>query len=137
MSRKLTTPQLIKKADRLFSKVVRLSEADANGMCQCVSCGRSYHWKKLHAGHYAARTFGATRFDQENTHSQCVFCNTFSSGNPAGYASYIKNKYGSNKIDELWQKAKQPFKWDREELLKLIERLKSEVMHLQKKKGLY
>ena len=132
----LTIPKLIKKADAIFSRLVRMAGADANGMCQCVSCGRMNHWKKIHAGHFASRTHGATRFDLENVHPQCCYCNTFSAGNPAGYGSYIKNRYGVDKIDEIWQRAKAPHKWDREKLIEFIKVTTEAAKRIQKEKGL-
>lgn len=138
MARKpLKIPQLIKKADRLFSKVVRLSAADSNGMCTCCSCGKRVHWKKAHAGHFAARTYGATRFDRMNVNPQCCFCNTFSAGNPAGYAVFIKNTYGDWAIDEIHATSKRPMQWKREALLTKIDEYIQEIKRLQKEKGLY
>lgn len=135
--KKLTIPKLIKKADRIFSKMIRLQAADAHGNCVCVSCGRIRSWKQMHAGHFASRKYAATRFSPLNVFVQCPYCNSFCNGNSAGFASYIKSKFGANHIDAIWNLAKQSHKWDREQLEKLIEVCTEKVKELQKAKGLY
>lgn len=133
----LSIPSLLKKADRIFSQMIRLQAADLYGNCICASCGRVYHWKQIHAGHFAGRNYGPTRYDPDNVHPQCCYCNTFHDGNAAGYAHFIIQKFNTKKITQLWSKAKQDHEWDRDELLRLIEVCIKKVDELQKAKGLY
>jgi len=54
--KKKSIRQLIKTADRWFSKYIRLKAADANGYVQCVTCGKAIPWNKgCHAGHFVVR----------------------------------------------------------------------------------
>jgi hypothetical protein len=71
---------LEKKLDRIFSEYVRLKAADENGYCKCVTCGKVYHWKEIHCGHFISRAVKATRFNETNCNPQCVNCNTYNQG---------------------------------------------------------
>ena len=57
---------IIRKFDKLFSRWVRLSHADSNGYCECITCGRSYKWNDIDAGHFVSRRHLALRFDSRN-----------------------------------------------------------------------
>ena len=89
--------------DELWSKWVRMSNAGPDGLVQCCSCGRSYHWKEVDCGHFVSRNHNAGRFDPRNTNPQCKKCNRFREGNKAGYAVFLQKKYGPGVIDELNQ----------------------------------
>ena len=63
-----------------YSKIVRLEEADGQGICTCVTCGVREVWDSgaMDAGHYlAARRLTSTmKFCRHNIHTQCKVCNT-------------------------------------------------------------
>ena len=132
-----TIRQLVKIADRWFSQYIRLKYAFGNGMCICVTCGKPYHWKKIHAGHYIVRVWIRTRYDKFNVHPQCCYCNTWLGGCPEMYHDYIVDKYGQKVLDSLKVISRTaPNSADRDELEKLIETLKPAVAKLRKDKGL-
>ncbi len=132
-----TIRQLIKAADILFSQYTRLKYVTDNGYCTCVTCGRPYHWKKIHAGHYIVRVWMRTRYDEHNVHPQCCYCNTWLNGNTEMYHDYIIDTYGQEEIDALKRISRiSPNSADRDELEKLIETLKLVVAKLRKDKGL-
>ncbi len=137
MSKKPKTKrQLIKIADTLFSRYIRLKYAYGNGMCICVTCGKPYHWKKIHAGHYIVRVWMRTRYDNCNVHPQCCYCNTWLNGNTEMYHDFILDTYGQDVLDELKVISRvSPNSADRDELEKLIEKLKPAVAKLLKEKG--
>jgi len=41
--------------DSIFSRYIRLSYADNNGMVKCVTSGDMYHWKNIQNGHFITR----------------------------------------------------------------------------------
>ena len=47
MPRKPSRKTIVKKLDTIFSKYVRLKDADFKGNCICVTCGKSYYWNTL------------------------------------------------------------------------------------------
>ena len=104
-------PSLIKKADRVFSKWVRVR--DKNICCTCGKVGK-------HAGHFVRRRHLKVRWHPYNVASQCVFCNTFLDGNEAEYSRFIINKYGMEIFNWLLDQ-KGVYKVTREEVEKVIQ----------------
>lgn len=118
MPRKLTRKKLIAKLDTIFSKYIRLRDADQNGYCRCVTCGERYHWKKIQAGHFISRKHYATRWDENNVHAQCVACNVFRAGEQYKYSLYL----GNDTSLDLLNKSKQSVKfmdYELEEMCKI------------------
>jgi hypothetical protein len=64
----------------------------------CVTCGSR---NANQAGHFF---HGVLDFDEQNISCQCKKCNHFLSGNLAIYASYLLNKYGLKKFQDLEQR---------------------------------
>jgi len=90
-----------KRLDQVFSKWVRLSNADKNGYCTCVTCGNKFHWKDIQCGHWISRNHSATRWLSSNTGPQCRGCNLFGRGRHHEFASYIRHKYGEEELEKL------------------------------------
>lgn len=68
--------KLVTKLDRLFSRLVRQSGADSQGICTCASCGVKKHWKAVDCGHYYSRSHKIIRWDVRNARPQCKGCNS-------------------------------------------------------------
>ena len=103
--KKLTKlPVLARKAWTLMSLYSRqkdLQDSDY-GYVGCVTCGRRYQWKDMHAGHwFHASKQSAVTYDHRNIHTQCTYCNKYLGGARDEYAVYIKNRYGAHVLDEL------------------------------------
>lgn len=64
------------KLDRVFSRWVRLKDADVNGNVRCVVCGSLWDWKHIQNGHYISRSHMSTRFLEDNCYPQCSICNS-------------------------------------------------------------
>ncbi len=63
-----------------FSIMIRVEAADAHGVCECVTCGITKHWRSgiIHTGHcLAARHMNSpVKFEETNVAPQCRNCNT-------------------------------------------------------------
>lgn len=70
-----TKAQLRKRADWLFSRLIRWTAADERGYCKCVTCGVRKHWSKIDCGHFMSRRFNGTRWHWNNCWPQCKPCN--------------------------------------------------------------
>lgn len=92
--------KLIKKLDTVFSKFIRLRDSQ-NGYFKCCSCGQLKPIEQADAGHFINRRWLATRWREDNVHAQCRSCNRFSEGDSAGYALFMLNKYGQEKLEYL------------------------------------
>ena len=75
-----TPPSLSTLRDRLdtvFSKYIRLRDAMPSGTFRCISCGKIKTLDQADAGHYFSRVHMNTRFDEDNVHDECRYCNRF------------------------------------------------------------
>lgn len=126
--KKPTRSKLVKKLDILFSQFVRLSNADKNGYCTCVTCGKKGHWKdgSMQAGHFMSRKHYNTRWDVRNVKPQCVGCNMFKSGEQYKYSIYL----GSELSKELYLQSNKIVKFSNNELQEMIDRYSTELKRL-------
>ena len=125
MPKKLSRSKLVKKLDTVFSKYIRVSNADKNGYCTCVTCGVVKHWKEIQAGHFMSRKLYSTRGDEHNVKPQCVGCNMFRQGEQYKYSLFL----GKDEAEVLYLKSKETVKFTNYELEEMIkdysDRLKS------------
>lgn len=126
--KKPSRSKLVKKLDILFSQFVRLSNADKNGYCTCVTCGKKGHWKdgSIQAGHFMSRKHYNTRWDVRNVKPQCVGCNMFKSGEQYKYSIYL----GSELAKELYLQSNKIVKFSNDELQEMIDRYSTELKRL-------
>ena len=116
MPKKLSRSKLVKKLDTVFSKYIRISNADKNGYCTCVTCGVVKHWKEIQAGHFMSRKHYSTRWDERNVSSQCLACNMFRQGEQYKYSLFL----GKDEAEVLYLKSKETVKFTNYELEEMI-----------------
>jgi len=114
-----------------YSKIVRMEEADINGVCQCVSCGNKHLWDGyrgiMQAGHYypARDIRSALQFCRRDIHPQCRRCNAMgiaTQWNPNAtravvdvsnnYRHWMLKHYGQELLEELRSLDKHTLDWD-------------------------
>jgi len=118
-AKKPTRSKLIKKLDIVFSKYIRLSNADSRGMCTCVTCGKQAYFEKdqIDAGHFMSRRYMSVRYDERNVHPQCRYCNRMLAGNIYKYSLFL----GSELANDLYLKSKETVKFSSQELEEMID----------------
>lgn len=79
---------LKRKAWDTFSKFIRQRDG------KCITCGG----KPECAGHF---WHGVLDFDEMNVNAQCKSCNIYRSGHLAVYSTYLLEKYGLEKFEDL------------------------------------
>jgi hypothetical protein len=67
--------------DAVYSKWLRISNSNSEGICECYTCGKKQHYSEAQCGHFVSRSNMATRFMPQNTKIQCVSCNEYKDGN--------------------------------------------------------
>lgn len=92
---------LVNTLDRIFSEYIRRRDADKQGICRCITCGRPFHWKEIDAGHFISRDRKATRWNEKNVNSQCQSENRFHAGEQYAHGKAIDRKYGAGIADQL------------------------------------
>ena len=133
---KKTISKLKKELDKWFSLYIRLRNATNEGMVQCWTSGRVYHYKQIHAGHFMSRRHLATRWCEINVQPQSAADNLFSQGEQYKFGLNLDAKYGKGTSEELQYKAKQTVKLSRIDYEEKISYYKNLVDKLKKEKGI-
>ncbi len=133
MSRKpKTLSKLKKELDKVYSRYIRLREADENGFTQCVTCGVAKHWKDgMQAGHFCSRRYLSLRFDERQVWPQCISCNMYHEGNMVSYAIFMQKKFGPDILEQLEKEKRQTVKYDRDWYKEKIAYYKEKVKELE------
>jgi len=134
MKSKIRTLQ--KKADKEFSRYVKLNKCNDNGMCTCITCGRDFHWTEIDAGHYVGRACIPLRYDERNVHPQCKSCNRFREGMKDEYALFLIKTYGQEILENLHEQKYSVGKLTHEDYIDIYEMYKEKSSYLQGEKEL-
>lgn len=108
------------KLDKVFSLYIRLRDCMPNGYFRCISCGKIKPFEQADCGHFHSRRHMSTRFDEDNAHAECRFCNRFSADHLINYEKNLIAKIGQSRFDKLSWKAGCSKKWSDFELKELI-----------------
>jgi len=77
------------KALKTLQKLSRISAADDNGYCKCVSCGKLDHYKVMDGGHFIPKGSSSRwALEESNVNPQCKGCNGFSMKHGSAEAQY-------------------------------------------------
>jgi len=99
MAKKKTVGKLKKDLQKVFNAYIRLRDADK----PCISCSE---YKTLQAGHYfAVGGYDGLRFDEDNTHGECSYCNCFNESHLIKYGVNLKDKIGGKDYHALCARA--------------------------------
>lgn len=90
--------KLKKELDALFSRYIRYSAIERDGLVSCYTCSHRNEPKKMQNGHFVPRQYLATRFDEVNNHPQCFACNQLYNGQPSAYAARLEKEYGEGTV---------------------------------------
>jgi|TARA_R110001583_G_scaffold9802_3_gene45987 hypothetical protein len=126
--------KLKKELDKWFSLFIRLRDATDEGMVQCITSGRLYHYKKIHAGHFMSRRHMSTRWCEYNVAPQSAADNLFGQGEQYKFALALEAKYGEGTAEELQLKSRQICKMSRVDYEEKISYYKEAVKNLKKEK---
>ena len=126
-AKKPTRSKLVKKLDTVFSQYIRLSNADNNGYCTCVTCNKTFFWKEIQAGHFMSRKHYSIRWSEENVKPQCVACNVYRAGEQYKYSLFL----GSELANELYLKSKEIVKFSIQDLQDMIEDYQAKLKTFQ------
>lgn len=134
--RKPTLATLTARLDRTFSRYIRLRDAMPGGLCRCISCGQIKPVQKMDCGHYFSRRSMATRFDEDNCHAECAYCNRFNAEHLHAYRDNLLRKIGTQRFALLEVRHNQTRKWSAWELEQLITHYNGLIAALSKEKGI-
>ena len=89
-------PNQINILDKLFSEVIRLR---ANGFCE-----RKGEWVKyegINPSHYIGRTNKNLRWNEDNVQGLCNDCHMYFTNHKSEYTSWVVNRLGIERFDNL------------------------------------
>jgi hypothetical protein len=123
----MTVQDYIKIAQQVFNKYIRLRDAGEN----CISCNKPA--LKENAGHfYNANNHWNVRFNEDNVHLQCEYCNTYLHGNLIEYRENLILKIGFYKFCILKHESNKTRKFTIQELKEMIACYKKKIKDLEK-----
>ena len=128
--------KLKKELDKWFSLYIRLRNCTDEGLVQCFTSGRVYHYKNIHAGHFISRRHLATRWCEINVQPQSAADNLYGQGQQYRFGLNLDAKYGIGTADELEIKSKKTEKFTRVDYEEKISYYKIFVKNLKKQKNL-
>jgi|TARA_B100001741_G_C16095624_1_gene388642 hypothetical protein len=131
-----TISKLKKELDKWFSLYIRLRDATDEGLVQCFTSGRVYHYKQIHAGHFISRRCLATRWCEVNVQPQSAADNLFGQGEQYKFGLRLDSKYGEGTAEELQIKSRQTVKLSRVDYEDKISYYKDAVKNLKIEKGI-
>lgn len=122
--------ELIRQADDVYSKWLRMSNADQNGLVTCFTCDALLRWQDAQCGHFVKRGNLFLRFDQRNTRVQDKICNEYKSGNLSEYTRRLEIDHpGITSI--LYEEATIVYKPTREEIRNIIREYATKIKLLK------
>lgn len=80
----------IKKADELFSKLIRKTYQMGDGLIFCYTCDQPLLFAQAQCGHYVSRGNLSTRWLTANCRPQCDSCNKMHEVNPSIFKARLE-----------------------------------------------
>ena len=105
MAKKKTTAKLKQDLQKVFNKFIR--ERDSDGIrFTCISCGETKPVDQMNAGHFfAVGGYDGLRFDEDNVHGECAYCNCWNESHLIKYTINLQAKIGLKRFNELLERA--------------------------------
>jgi len=125
--------QLVKELDAIFSRYIRLRDANDNWICTCITCWDRKPRKEMHNTHFISRSNYKYRRSVVNCWAGCYKCNVILHWNYISYTLVMVKKYGEGIVREM-QEDKELIKISTPEIREMIEKYKYEVELLMKVK---
>ena len=120
MSKSLSLPKLLAKAQKVFNAWIRARDSKESYFT-CIACFRTLPIDQMNAGHYVPVKGGsALRFNENNVNGECIRCNGFDEFHLIGYRKNLIKKIGLKKVEQLERMRNDVCKWDRTTLNHII-----------------
>lgn len=98
---------LKKELQEVFNKFIRIRDTKHDKGAPyfiCISCGEPKGLEQMNAGHYwPVGGHEAVRYDEDNVHGQCIYCNNFAAGGEVtmNYSGRLLRKIGKERFEAL------------------------------------
>lgn len=127
MSKTKTLGKIKQDVQKVFNNYVRLRDQDK----MCISCGKPGN----QAGHYhSVKQYDSLRYNEDNAHVQCAYCNCFLHGNLIEYRKGLIDRIGKNRLLKLENLASEykrnGYKWTRQELTEIKQKYLKKIKEI-------
>lgn len=129
-----TLSDLIKLAQIVFNKYIRLRDRNS----PCISCGGKLIRNEKYSSQYdASHYYNANnhyflRFNEDNVHASCTYCNRNLHGNLIEYRKGLISRIGEERLKYLDDNSRRIRKFTKDELRDLIKIYKEKQKKLKK-----
>ena len=115
---------------KVLQALRRVQEADFEGFCLCVTCGKKARWNDgIQGGHFIKRKHASTAIIGLNIWPQCIRCNHFLDGNESAYRKFL----GERLVNRLEALKRRPVQFTRLQLAIRIVRFRT-LLKLEKER---
>jgi len=122
---------LIKDADKLVSRYIRLFYSDKDKRIECYTCDRVMDYYEAQCGHFISRSCLYLRWDSRNLRCQCEVCNCHKHGNIKKYRHRL-NKEHPGLPDILYEESHLIHHTSKDELRSIISEYTQKLKLLNK-----
>ena len=85
-----------------IQRAVVYEEADENGICTCISCGKKGLIRDFDGGHGFSKGYNIKLARvRNNIHAQCHYCNRMLAGNQLRWFQGVQDRYGAEEYELL------------------------------------
>ena len=139
--RKASKSQAKNKAWKAFSKYIRVRDAykttGFDEKCVCITCGQTFETLTGHnciqAGHFIQGRLNGILFEEKGCHGQCRGCNVWANGRTPIYEKFMRETYGQEVIDDLWEKARSTVQYKTHDYLEIEDKYKQKLKDLEER----
>lgn len=124
---------LIQDLDYVFSRIVRLRQANDKGYLLCYTCGTVVHWSLAQCSHFIKRANTLLRFDFRNARAACKHCNEVLEGNIEQYKIRLEEEQPGI-VETLTEQSREVHKWHNHELKEMLIDLRAKLNLIQNSK---
>ena len=122
-----TKSDYLNELQKIFNKYIRLRDFGK----PCISCNRPLRGK-YDAGHYySVGAYPNLRFNEDNVHGQCVYCNQHKHGNAADYTVNLPLRIGVERYNNLVENRNVSQNYTVSDLKELIEVYKTKINKIE------
>lgn len=129
----LPISKLLLMTQEVFNAFIRKRDSMGDYFI-CESCKKPKPLDQMNAGHfYSAGNHSYLRFNENNVHGQCIQCNLHLHGNLLPYRENLIKKIGIVELEKLDIWKNYCSKWDRLQLVGMIEYYRNRIKDLESK----
>lgn len=126
-----TRSQLVKELDTIFSRYIRLRDADNYWMCSCITCWDKKPRKEMQNCHFRSRSCYKYRWSESNCWAWCCKCNVMLHWNYIQYTLVMIDKFWKQRVENIMND-KELIKISTVAIKDCIELYKLKVIELEK-----